>query len=162
MLSDNILDLAAAIIDAQFNQKLHYCQTVVFNVNKGHRKLLLEAVQQYHVNHGISLHRRINPAERRSQILFVHTNHWIVVSNDHSSPINEVRVYDSHAGDADCDFSHQVAAVFGFAQNSFTIQWFPVQQQADGISCGLFAIAFLLGIANGVDPTQVTLSEEVR
>ena len=88
--------------------------------------------------------------------------HWIVVSNDHNGLINEVRVYDSHAGDAECDFSHQVSVAFGFAQDRFTSQWFSLQQQADGISCGLFAVAFLLGIANGIDPTQVILSEEVR
>ena len=147
-------------MDEQYGGTLRHHYAAVFEVTKEGRKLSRAAVQQYRVSHRIRSAHATSPHDRRSQILFVHGNHWLVVSNDHKGPANEVRVYDTMKFHPDRDFRHQVAAVFGFEEDSFTIQAFPVQRQSDDL-CGFFSLAFLQAIGRHMDPTELTFSEKV-
>ena len=160
-LNDEVINAAAALIDAQSNGRLHHFYTAVFDVNNCNRKLSPHAFQQYRVNHRIKSKRSIVSSQRKSQILLVNCNHWVLVSNDHDGPVNEVRVYNSHKTKPNSAFVHQVAAVYAFEDDRFTVQSYPVQQQTDGSSCGVFFLAFLQAIGVRIDPTETNISEKV-
>ena len=144
-------------------KRLHYRCFAVFEPSKGSRKLSDKSVQQYRVLHRIRSKQPIDPSERKSQILLVHCNHWVMVSNDHDGLINEVQIFDSNNSkpESDCRFPHQVAAVFAFEQESFTTETVPVQQQSDGTSCGLYCLGWLLAKAMNEDPCRLNLSQKV-
>ena len=91
------------------------------------------------------------------QILFTNTVHWVTVSNI-SCRRGEVNLFDSYSscGIVPDHVMKQVATILHEEGPDMTINIKPVQQQTNGLDCGVFAIAFATSLLNGEDPTNVT------
>ena len=80
---------------------------------------------------------------RKTQIILIGGNHWITVSNCHEGPENTIYACDSLGyAQKDKDVTHQIAAVYRFSSLNFELHFLDVDQQPDGKSCGLYAIAY--------------------
>ena len=58
-------------------------------------------------------------------------------------------------------FKHQVAAVFGFVQDRFTIEWRTVEPQKDSSNCGVYVIMYILALCLNVGPTTLSAARNV-
>ena len=100
----------------------------------------------------------------RKYIQILHTGdlHWVCTANldDHRGRNDSASLYDSLNGGK---VPHRVAtqiAAFSFCQDAelkITVE--PVQQQSNGVDCGVYAIAFATSLAFGEDPCKITYDE---
>ena len=93
------------------------------------------------------------------QILHAGSMHWICVANMTSGKSsNQVHyVFDSlFSRKIQQDVIHQIAAYSFCPENELIIHVMPVQQQKNGVDCGLFSIAFATSLAFREDPSNST------
>ena len=83
------------------------------------------------------------------------SNHWILISTINSPPPT-VMVFDSgfHGQISPC-IQKQTASILRTLASKVIFSVQPVQQQTNSCDCGVFAIAFLVDLLFGVDPTTV-------
>lgn len=83
------------------------------------------------------------------------SNHWILISTINSLPPT-VMVFDSgfHGQISPC-IQKQTASILRTLVNKVIFSVQPVQQQTNSSDCGVFAIAFLVELLFGGDPTTV-------
>ena len=87
------------------------------------------------------------------QILHCSNNHWIYVTTIACKP-NVVKIYDSmQTGDAPMEVKESVATIMKSQNGHILFQFAEVEQQTDGSSCGLFALAFAFEICDGKYPS---------
>jgi Ulp1 family protease len=90
------------------------------------------------------------------QILNTKESHWICVTNIGCKP-NSIRVYDSmKTGDVPLQTKECIAALLNCQSRVIFVLFPDVQQQTDGASCGLFALAFAYTLCEGKDPSHMT------
>ena len=92
------------------------------------------------------------------QILNIGNLHWICVSSVDPSKINNRfhSVYDSLAGSHVSSEAQSVIAGYSFCKEpSLQLTVASVQQQNNGVDCGVFAIAFATALAHGMDPSKI-------
>ena len=87
------------------------------------------------------------------QILHVNMNHWITVSNI-NCPTNCVNIYDSLYNYITLQTKKQICSFIRSDQNILQFRMADVESQKDGISCGLYAIAFATELCDGGDPVS--------
>ena len=83
------------------------------------------------------------------------------MTNDHGYTDDRVFVYDSKQMQPESQFKHQVAAVFGFRQDQFTIEWRTVELQKDSFSCGVYVIMYMLAVCLNMDPSTLSPRRQV-
>ena len=94
------------------------------------------------------------PSSKYAQIVNLGNKHWVCVSS--SADQSSHTIYDSLVGASIPDELKWFIAKFANCQESrLQLTLASVQQQNDGVSCGVFAIAFATAIAHGIDPTDV-------
>ena len=97
------------------------------------------------------------------QILHVHNNHWLTVSNLHCDN-DTVKVYDSLNSTMEVSekFGCQLAALLN-CRTQIKVQVVKVQQQVGYLHCGLFAVAFATSLCFDIPPeTQNFIQKEMR
>ena len=92
-----------------------------------------------------------------AQILHTGSHHWILVSNIGCSNQSEVKLYDSlFRGRIPIFVKKQIASLLHEESRSFKIIVPDVQRQNNYDDCGVFAIAFLVSLLHGLDPSNLT------
>ena len=88
------------------------------------------------------------------QILNTSGQHWICVTNRMCQDRNTVRIYDSlRTGDIAISTKECIAALINCQTQYIYLLYPDVEQQKDGSSCGLYALAFAYSLCNGEDPS---------
>ena len=104
------------------------------------------------------------PNNRFVQILHVHSNHWLTVSNVECNG-DTVKIYNSMNStrlETNSKFMCQIAALVK-CQNSVRVEYVTVKQQQGASDCGLFAIAFATSLCFGLPPeNQNFVQSEMR
>ena len=54
----------------------------------------------------------------------------------------------------------QLAQIYWKNQGSLAVDFYPVQRQTDGTSCGVFAVANATALCHGLDPTTLVYDEK--
>ena len=81
-------------------------------------------------------------------------NHWIAISTVGCKP-SSIKIYDSLlAGGVSRHTQKLIADLMQCKSKAITIEYVDVQEQKGSNDCGLFAIAFVTSICNGVDPVS--------
>ena len=83
--------------------------------------------------------------------MHVNNNHWTCVAGNDN---NEVSVYDSMGGNLSHNMVHVIARTVKCEDEEFMIKLMPVQHQVNGNNSGLFALAFVIDSAEGIDPSE--------
>ena len=92
-----------------------------------------------------------------AQILHTGSHHWILVSNIGCSNQSEVKLYDSlFRGRIPIFVKKQIASLLHEESRSFKIIVPGVQRQNNYDDCGVFAVAFLVSILHGLNPSDLT------
>ena len=104
----------------------------------------------------------LEDGEKFIQILHVMSSHWLTVSNLKTGNNNEAIVYDSMYGKS---LPRRVQLNVCSLMRKFSIQKIRflisnVQQQSDGSSCGVFAIAFATELAHNLNPSICNFNDE--
>lgn len=88
------------------------------------------------------------------QVLNCRDSHWVCATNVGCKP-NVVTIYDSmRTGDVSSSTKDDIATLLRCTDKRIIYLLFPeVQQQRDGSSCGVFALAFACTLAGGKDPS---------
>ena len=85
------------------------------------------------------------PSGKFVQILNIKDNHWITISNIHSTNEGEIKIYDSLLTNIRephrQKFLGQLGWLLHTSRPAITIEWLDVQQQKGSDACGLYAIA---------------------
>ena len=96
------------------------------------------------------------PSNKFVQILHFLGNHWITISNIHSSHEGELKIYASlytKVGKPHRQkFIEQLGWLLHTPSHAITLEWPDVQRQTDGRACGLFAIANAYALCNNMKP----------
>ena len=98
------------------------------------------------------------------QILHVGSLHWVCVANmKNDREFNDYcQVYDSLAAtNLHFDITKQIAAFLYCQTPELVVDVVPVQQQLNGVDCGVFAIAFATSLAFNEDPCAITFDSEL-
>lgn len=88
------------------------------------------------------------------QILNVHSNHWLTVSNFHCHS-NTIKIYDSMNSqklETFGKFNYQVAALLDCQSSSFRVEYANTKQQEGSSDCDLFAVACATSLCFGLSP----------
>ncbi|CAG2207725.1 unnamed protein product [Mytilus edulis] len=89
------------------------------------------------------------------QIINVSGKHWLTLSNIHCPP-NSVRVFDSWKRHLQGDTKRAIFAVVDRDSNGqVSVDMCPFQRQRNNVDCGLFAVASMVAIAYGTDPSKL-------
>jgi len=91
------------------------------------------------------------------QILHNGNAHWLAISTFHCEP-GHVNILDSkcNKGRMTVDTKKQIAAIMFCQTSSIIANFIPVQQQTNGIDCGLYAIAFVQHIlSTNQNPSKI-------
>ena len=72
-----------------------------------------------------------------------------------------IRYFDSfYPGDLSDEIQCQLRALYGHLTKKPKVMVVRVQQQQGTVDCGLFAIAYVISLANGKDPARVKYAQE--
>ena len=89
------------------------------------------------------------------QVLNCADNHWVCSTNIGCKP-NVVKIYDSmRTGDVTTSTKEDIATLLHSTGKRIYLLFPEVQQQKDGSSCGLYALAFAQTLAEGKDPSKI-------
>ncbi|XP_071137981.1 uncharacterized protein [Mytilus edulis] len=89
------------------------------------------------------------------QIINVSGKHWLTLSNIRCRP-NTVRVFDSWKRHLQGDTKRAILAIVDRDSNGqVTVDMCPFQRQRNNVDCGLFAVASMVAVANGADPSKL-------
>ena len=100
--------------------------------------------------------------EQFVQVLNCRDSHWICASNIGCKP-NVVKIYDSmRTGDVSTSTKEDIATLLQSTGKRIYLLFPGVQQQRDGSSCGVFALAFAQTLSEGKDPAKVVYPEEAK
>ena len=92
-----------------------------------------------------------------AQILHTGSHHWILVSNIGCSNQSEVKLHDSlFRGRIPIFVKKQIVSLLHEESRSFKIIVPGVQRQNNYDDCGVFAIAFLVSLLHGLNPSDLT------
>lgn len=95
------------------------------------------------------------------QMLHVHGNHWITISNMFCKS-NEIDIFDSlNIGSISKEDQKQIAALIFTKENDITLNFPIVQMQRGSSDCGLFAVAFATSLCCGFNPAQVQYTQRI-
>ena len=142
MLNDKVIDAAQTIMKKQFNDspKINGFQSAIFKQNTKHfKKIDKEMVQILH---------------RGSADL----GHWFTISTLNCN-VGTINVFDSAFNDIDKESKSQIASILKFDGKCLKLQKVPVQHQAGGSDCGLFAIAFAVALCFGLNPSKLIFEQ---
>lgn len=91
------------------------------------------------------------------QILNKGGNHWVTITNIGVTDMSTIRIYDSLGGKRfDHCMQKEIASLLHSNSPEITLKLEDVQNQQDGHSCGLFAIAFAVSLCHEEDPRRLT------
>lgn len=105
-----------------------------------------------------------SPSSSFVQILNVHSNHWLTVSNIQCQN-NTIQVFDSMDSKLETSdkFNCQVAVLLNSQSSAVTVECVKIKQQEGHSDCGLFAIACATSLCFGMSPaTQNYVQSEMR
>ena len=89
------------------------------------------------------------------QVLFDGKLYWVAISTIGSACNNTVKYYDSLVGiKIKLMLAKQIANVIQTQEERISIEIMPVQQKANSVDCGLYALAFAVSLLHGRDPCQ--------
>jgi len=112
-----------------------------------------------HVIHSRTL--TFKPEKEFIQVLNCDDAHWVCVTNIGCKQ-NVVKVYDSwRTGDVTTDAKEAIANILQSSNQRVYLLFPEVQQQRDGSSCGVFALAFTHTLAEGKDPSSLEFPGEI-
>ena len=101
------------------------------------------------------------PEKEFVQVLNCNNAHWVCATNIGCKQ-NVVKVYDSwRTGDVTMDTKEAIANLLQSGKQRIYLLLPEVQQQRDGSSCGVFALAFAHTLAEGKDPSNLDFPDEV-
>ena len=141
LLNDKIIDAAQETMKNQFtNPKINGFQSVL-NKQRAHRFNMVEKdmVQILHRGSVIS-------------------GHWFTISTL-NCPEGTVNVFDSMYTDIDQESKSQILNILRHTGKSVRFHLIPVQRQAGGTECGLFAIAFAVALSFGLNPAKLIFDQ---
>lgn len=111
-----------------------------------------------HVIHSRTL--TFKPEKEFIQVLNCDDAHWVCATNIGCKQ-NVVKVYDSwRTGDVTADAKEAIANLMQCSNRRIYLLFPEVQQQKDGSSCGVFALAFAHTLAEGKDPSSLEFPDE--
>ena len=84
---------------------------------------------------------------------------WLTISNLNCQE-GTVNVFDSFYNDIDKESKLQIANILKPTGKNIKFNIIPVQRQAGGTECGLFAIAFAVALGLGYNPTKLLFKQE--
>ena len=97
------------------------------------------------------------------QIINTGMLHWICVSGNPAAEESRVYIYDSlSSGTITYVSAAQIANFMNCSESAITTTFQPVQQQLNGVDCGVFTIAFATSLAFGEDHTQIVYDNRKR
>ena len=98
------------------------------------------------------------------QILNVEDSHWVCVAATIDCKFNSVKIFDSRkTGDLSLQTKEVIATLLHCDKKTISVIYPTVQQQSDGASCGLFALAFAYSVCEGENPSEILYNcEEFR
>ena len=142
MLNDTIIDAAQFLMKKQFTDpKIEGFQSVL---NK-QRVTSFKKVE----NDMIQILHRGSPG----------LGHLLTISNLNCQE-GTVNVFDSFYNDIDKESKLQIANILKPTGKNIKFNIIPVQCQAGGTECGLFAIAFAVALGLGFNPTKLLFKQE--
>ena len=87
------------------------------------------------------------------QVLFDGKLHWVTISTIGSACNNTVKYYDSLVEiKIKPMLAKQITNVIQTQEEHISTEIMPVQQQANSVDCGLYALAFAVSLLHGRDP----------
>ena len=93
------------------------------------------------------------------QILNCDRKHWICVPTVGYQP-GKVNVFDSmRIGEIPLSTKEGIASLLGTTRKSISLTFVDVQQQSNSYDCGLFALAYVSSICDGVDPITINYKQ---
>ena len=96
------------------------------------------------------------------QVLNCRDSHWVCATNTGCKP-NVVKIYDSmRTGNVSTSKKEEIATLLQSTEKRIFLLFPKVQQQRDGSSCGLFALAFAHTLAEGKDPSKVVYPDGTK
>lgn len=101
------------------------------------------------------------PKAQFVQILNVHGNHWLTVSNLKCKE-NTIKIYDSLNSQLEtCDkFNCQVASMMDCQSSSINVKVMSMMSQKGSSDCGLFAIAYAVSLCFGISPESQNFDQD--
>lgn len=100
------------------------------------------------------------PQKEFIQVLNCDDAHWVCATNIGCKQ-NLVKVYDSwRTGDVTTDAKEAIANLLHSSNQRIYLLFPEVQQQKDGSSCGVYALAYALTLAEGKDPSSFDFPDE--
>lgn len=90
---------------------------------------------------------------------FVRGNHWIVLSTLGCRP-GEVNVYDSLYTSQDPGTLSAISGSLEVFRPAIIVNIMDIEKQKGGDDCGLFAVAVLTALANGIDSNEIMFDQE--
>ena len=142
MLSDESINLAQTMLSNQFPELDGLMDTVLCQTN------------------GFDV---LATTKKAVQILYTSAQHWICVANLDTKrrANNYIAVYDSlSSGGLTSSVASQLACICCTPEKSIRVDIKCVQQQENGVDCGVFAIAFATSLAFGSDPSKIFFDPE--
>ena len=142
MLNDRIIDAAQIIMKNQFKHspQINGFQPTIFKQNTKHFKKTNKDMLQI-------LHRGS-----------ANSGHWFSVSTLNCDE-GSINIYDSAFNDLDHDSKAQISSILKFDGKFIKLHKVPVQHQAGGSDCGLFAIAFAVALCFGLNPSKLNFQQ---
>ena len=95
----------------------------------------------------------ISKTTKYIQIINLGNLHWVCASSTSTSGIRIHNIFDSLSGNRISNELKRVVAEYSMCREvNLQLKIQPVQQQNNGVDCGVFAIAFATSLAHGNDP----------
>ena len=104
----------------------------------------------------------LSEASVQNKLQIIHCNsrqHWIVASTL-NCPLGEVKVYDSIFYNCDQETEVIIANLFQCSPKKVRVKVARSQKQKGGSDCGVYAIAFAVAAALGINPSKLKLRQE--
>ena len=92
------------------------------------------------------------PGSKSLQILHTDGNHWIAASNIGCTTTEDIMVYDSMYTSISASTRQLLSQLVYTDKPTFSIRISPASKQSGNSGCGVYAIAFIISIAFGLDP----------
>ena len=108
---------------------------------------------------GQTLNFKIYKSKPFVQVLHDGSLHWVTIST-YGCEKGEVNLMDSmFKGAIALQTKRQICAIMHCEEEKIRIKVLPIQQQSNGVDCGVYAIAYALCIASEQDPSTISFEQ---
>ena len=125
--------------------------------------MLQEKFSSMHGLQNVFLVRTLSFVKQNSpfvQILNIDDSHWVCVAATTDCKFNSVKTfYSRKTGELLLQTKEAIATVLHCDKRTISVIYPTIQQQTDGVSCGLFALAFAYSVCEGKNSSEIIYHE---